>query len=88
MSNIEDDRKNTLDILLNKLPKQIKIGGNLLDLVILGYRNEVMYCVLKHHINSGVYFKNIFKSFYGGELMDNLQNMHDFLKEEGFLNNE
>jgi hypothetical protein len=77
--------ENTLELLINKLPKQIKLGGNLLDLVIFGYRNEVMYCVLKYRINSGVYFKNKFKSFYDGELSDNLQNMHDFLKEEGLL---
>lgn len=76
------------ELLFNKLPKQIKLGGNLLDLVILGYKNQVMYCVLKHRINSGIYFKNTFKSFYDGELIDNLQKMHDFLKEEGFLNNE
>ena len=77
-----------LQDLINKLPKQLKFGGNTLDLVMFGYRNEVMYCVQKHRINSGVYFKNKFKSFYDGELIDNLKKMYCFLKDEGFLNDK
>ena len=73
--------------LINQLPPQIKLGKNTLDLVIFGYRNEVMYCVLKHRINCGVYFKSKFISFLDGQLIDNLKKMYSFLKEEGFINN-